>query len=91
MNKFHVDLNEIVNVYMFGFGVFEYYYNNYDARNYILPLGGLIGSIIFGMITDRFGRKIPLLVIAVSMSVSMHLNGLSLLIETRNQRRKSRI
>lgn len=59
---------------MFGFGVFEYWFSYYDyhARDYALPLGGLSGSIIFGLITNRFGRKIPLLMIAVLMAVSMH-------------------
>lgn len=54
--------------------MFEYWFSYYDyhARDYALPLGGLSGSIIFGLITNRFGRKIPLLMIAVLMAVSMH-------------------
>lgn len=35
----------------------------------LLSLGGLIGNISFGFITNRFGRKIPLLFVATLVIV----------------------
>lgn len=36
----------------------------------LLCIGGLIGNIFFGYITNRFGRKLPLIVIAIPTVVS---------------------
>lgn len=44
----------------------------------LLSLGGLFGNIMFGFITNRFGRKTPLFFVASLLIVRDYLNGITL-------------
>lgn len=40
----------------------------------LICVGGTIGNVIFGYIADKFGRKIPLLLVSIPMIVRFHLS-----------------
>lgn len=39
----------------------------------LICVGGIVGNVIFGYIANKFGRKIPLLLIPIPMIVSLLL------------------
>lgn len=77
LSIFHSHLKFVVNLYVMGTGIFRGWCemdNHYYIDSFwLFQIGGLIGTILFGFIAMKFGRKISLQYSFIFISVSAGL------------------
>lgn len=81
VNNLFLHSEIVVNLYMFGFGIFQSwsireYIDNfvYSSFPQLLNASQIIGCILFGLISMKFGRKMLLLYMSIPMIVSVRVD-----------------